>query len=476
MKDKKVVLLVNTTFSDICFRKLWNYCDNKNIEVIFVSTDGYGKKVKKNKENPLYVKNNTIHSEKPNNSVDRAVEIFEYLADNYNYEYLVQTDTRSVIHVKNLIKHLEEVETEYYVGGHQEFDSEMPTNFSYPADKLRILSRDRVTLLLNNKEKINQKFMNKFDIAFGFLLYDNGKEFEVLNDLSVDYPVYGEKNNLSDDVIRIGSRVLEEMEATIDFYYNLGINFVVGVENPKNNSNVKKFQKKEENKKDSIIDYTRRLKPQQSFKSKDFKKSHKDLMKDDKETAHGLWKPNRLLCYMSNKKLEYGSVVVYIDDDFKLNFPTGWGKTQKQINKDNREELEKLVRKFIRSGKNIAILENDDSDSEKIETSSDMTNIVLEGLSNEVISNVLDTPHRDTRFLMMIKNDDTISFLNKWMDLATQNDYKFINNHFDRAEKEAEGFKIHDGNNSIVSVLSKIRNDVLVMKVSDNFLLEQKKK
>ena len=184
-------------------RDTWAKKTNSNIKVLFCYTDN--RKKSEIIEDKLYC---NAGDEYYMNIGAKTVSAFEFIEQNYSYNFIYRTNLSSYLDTQilnSLYKYFPK--NKYYTGVLGNVDG-----ISYCSGSGYLLSRDLVQLVLKNKKDWNHEYVD--DISLGLLLRShnitpiNAQRFNVDNDehhIPSDYYHYRVKNagDRSVDVIRM---------------------------------------------------------------------------------------------------------------------------------------------------------------------------------------------------------------------------------------------------------------------------------
>jgi len=95
----------------------------------------------------------------------KTVNCFEYIYNNYDFDYIFRTNLSSFIDINGLIKKFKSLPKNKVYGGH----STSVSDFRYISGAGIIFSKDIVKLIIENKKSFNISIID--DVAFGQLLH-----------------------------------------------------------------------------------------------------------------------------------------------------------------------------------------------------------------------------------------------------------------------------------------------------------------
>jgi len=204
--NKKVVILVMCS-SDPNYKKLensiketWFNIKNNDVEIIFYSDN---EKVENKKEFPILIDNDLILPINDGlfNLGFKTIKAFEWVNDNYNYDYIYRSNLGAYVDSNNIIKFLDnKSKDKFYCGIIGKDSYYLGREITFASGSGYFLSKDLVEIVINNKHMWKHNVID--DVALGELLsnfsikvdksamrlnYCDDKVFYQIGDENVDY-------------------------------------------------------------------------------------------------------------------------------------------------------------------------------------------------------------------------------------------------------------------------------------------------
>lgn len=202
--DKKVVILVmcssNSHYKRLenAIKETWFNIKNDNVEIIFYSDN---EKIENKSEYPVLIGNDLILPCDDGflNLGHKTIKAFEWVNNNYNYDYIYRSNLGAYIDSNKLIKFIEgKSKNKFYCGivGKTQTGVKIP----FASGSGYFLSKDLVEIVLTNKHLWNHNIVD--DVALGELLlkfsidvdesarrlnYCDNKVFYQIGELDVDH-------------------------------------------------------------------------------------------------------------------------------------------------------------------------------------------------------------------------------------------------------------------------------------------------